>query len=324
MPGSHTAGCRGICLVRRTGARTKSKDLTVDPLEAPGLRSLVLVLGTARSGSTMLDLILGAAPGASSLGEVSALFRPFRGYHLDWVCRCGDRSCSSWAPLRKMPEFQFHEQAFRVRDAKVLVDSSKRLCWAYDSIRWSRVAQPPHRVVGVVIWKHPLNLISSWEKRGRCADETIRAFTNYYSRVLSLEIPLVAVRLEALTQYPESTTEALCRRLGLSFDASMLRFWESDYHHVFGSSSVLDKSRLAETGIAALATPSAHGLGRSTRLRRLIQALLELDVTEEDKGSYSRGVLRRGADRLNWRWECQMKDPIRRRRMLRRALAQVG
>jgi hypothetical protein len=44
-------------------------------------KALILVCGAARSGTTMLDLMLGNSPDVFSYGEIYALFRPFRTHH---------------------------------------------------------------------------------------------------------------------------------------------------------------------------------------------------------------------------------------------------
>jgi LPS sulfotransferase NodH len=70
--------------------------------------TLILVCGTARSGSTMLDVMLGNAPDAFSCGEVSSWFRPYRKQHFQIECHCGQRPCPIWEKIKDIPENIFH------------------------------------------------------------------------------------------------------------------------------------------------------------------------------------------------------------------------
>lgn len=60
---------------------------------------VVYILGYGRSGSTLLDILLGSAPDIESVGELDLLAR-------DWdsgSCSCGDRyeSCAFWSEVRR-------------------------------------------------------------------------------------------------------------------------------------------------------------------------------------------------------------------------------
>jgi hypothetical protein len=57
------------------------------------MKKLINIYGTARSGSTMLDLILGNDPKGFSLGEVANWFYPWRTHHFDIKCGCGIYPC---------------------------------------------------------------------------------------------------------------------------------------------------------------------------------------------------------------------------------------
>ncbi len=64
-----------------------------------GERAKVLyILGTTRSGSTILERVLGAVPGAFAAGEVHWMWR---GMQAGFVCGCGQpvQSCEVWAPI---------------------------------------------------------------------------------------------------------------------------------------------------------------------------------------------------------------------------------
>ena len=65
-------------------------------------RRVVYVVGKGRSGSTLLDDLLGTVPGVASLGELRLLWS--RGFVEGYLCACGrpvagppDERCPVWA-----------------------------------------------------------------------------------------------------------------------------------------------------------------------------------------------------------------------------------
>ncbi len=66
---------------------------------SPGRPRLLYIGGSARSGSTLLERLLGAVPGVATLGEVVHL--PARGLLGGETCGCGEplASCPFWGPV---------------------------------------------------------------------------------------------------------------------------------------------------------------------------------------------------------------------------------
>lgn len=65
------------------------------------MTDLIYIMGAGRSGSTLLERLLGSAPGITALGEVHSLWRmPLR----DLTCSCGapGPECSFWADVRQL------------------------------------------------------------------------------------------------------------------------------------------------------------------------------------------------------------------------------
>jgi hypothetical protein len=137
------------------------------PVEsAPANRESVRVLyivGWGHSGSTLLDLAVGAAPNAVSVGEV-IFFNFFRDRQRhakilnELVCTCGSRfdSCEFWTRVLEAP---------RQRPFEVVYDES-----TFDRIRWI------FRLIG-------------WVLRGRRSDRAAEAFgddAELFHRVLAV------------------------------------------------------------------------------------------------------------------------------------------
>ena len=213
--------------------------MTIDPgssstAEVSANRKLIMVCGAARSGTTMLDLMLGNADDALSTGEIYALFRPFRVHHWNPVCSCGEVNCAAWRGLLDVPERDFHANILRTRpDINYVVDSSKDLRWVLDSNVWANDAGIP--VENVVLWKNPIELSYSYWRRGESVSHYRDEFVKYYGRLLNLKLPFVAVNYKQLAIDTEATLELLCNRLGIGYTVSRVNFWEKRHHHFFGS-----------------------------------------------------------------------------------------
>jgi hypothetical protein len=72
---------------RTLGSATRVPDVT-DSATGGGRPTLVYIAGVRNSGTTLLDAVLGAAPGARSLGEVGGFARVLDGVD----CDCGERA----------------------------------------------------------------------------------------------------------------------------------------------------------------------------------------------------------------------------------------
>ncbi len=62
---------------------------------------IIYIMGTARSGSTILEILLAANPQAFGAGEVAHIFRD--GFLDDALCACGNRTsgCAVWGEARR-------------------------------------------------------------------------------------------------------------------------------------------------------------------------------------------------------------------------------
>ncbi len=247
---------------------------------------LILVCGAARSGTTMLDLMLGNADNAFSCGEIYALFRPFRNHHFDPVCTCGERDCAAWQTLRRVPEADFHKAVLEQPGIDYAVDSSKDLRWVLDSNEWARGHDIPVR--NVLIWKDPIDLAHSHWKRGRPVDYFRKQFLDYYERFLDLGLPFISVSYQRLVNEPEKVLGALCAELGIGYFPGKEEFWHKHHHHFFGSAGTAKQVGAGRSKVglrrdfpqeftAAWEAYQSHA-GPDERLARVVNALEQHDV----------------------------------------------
>jgi hypothetical protein len=231
---------------------------------------LIHVYGTDRSGSTMLDLILGNAPDAFSCGEVSAWFRPYRKHHFQIECVCGERPCPVWEKLKDLTESTFHAELAKRMGIRFVIDSSKDICWLIDAQGWA--SDHDLRTATILIWKDPVDLAYSYWKRGRDAFAWREAFVKCYGWVQQIGLPYVSVQYDDLAADPARTTEALCHALGMPYFDGKVRFWEKQCHHLFGSTGIRLQAGAKDSRIESTKRyPKEFESHRDELLRRLEQ-----------------------------------------------------
>jgi len=100
--------------------------------DAAGLK-VIFVAGAGRSGSTLLDRLLGTAPGVCAVGELRQIWR--LGFRDDAYCGCGERfrGCPFWREVvtRAFGSFDAVDGAARYREQEQLirVRNAMRLAW---------------------------------------------------------------------------------------------------------------------------------------------------------------------------------------------------
>ena len=198
------------------------------------MKTLINIFGCGRSGTTMLDLMLGNDANTFSLGEVYAWFRPHRKHHFEIICSCASKErCKYWMNIKNLKEDVFHFESFNLLKVDFLIDSSKNLNWGIDNNLW---ALDNHiKVFNILIYKDPINYIYSMWKRGCDVDETIKGYVNYHRRFLQTNIPFFSVKFEDLVNDTDNNLQRLSNIVGLKFFKNKKDFWLKDHHHIFGS-----------------------------------------------------------------------------------------
>lgn len=196
-------------------------------------KKLINICGTARSGSTMLDLMLGNDPRAFSLGELYAWFRPFRTHHFKIICSCKQDVCP-WEKLKMLKEEEFYKNSFEILDVDILVDSSKDHPWVIDNNLWAN-----HNgilVYNILLFKDFQSFSYSYWKRGLSIKLAKKNYIKYYKRFFQMGLPYISLDYNKLAVEPAATLKKACDILDIPYFQGKERFWEKKYHHhLFGS-----------------------------------------------------------------------------------------
>lgn len=207
------------------------------------MSTLINICGAGRSGTTMLDLMLGHAPDAFSCGEVYAWFRPWRDGHYELDCPCGENPCPYWEKIKNVPENLFHKQVCEKLNVNFVIDSSKDLLWVTDNNKWAELNGI--KVVNILLWKNPVSLAYSHWKRVKGLKRWLRlsfrwrkGFIKYYNQFFDSGLSFRAVNYNELVQNPKDKLSEICKIVGMEYFEGKEKFWNKQHHHLFGSSSV--------------------------------------------------------------------------------------
>ncbi len=258
----------------------------------------VFLLSDMRSGSTLLDLLLGAHPSVVSLGEIhwlTAYVRQDRtlydpDHELNCTCGLTVIVCPFWSAvarrigrpldaltLRAEPQgtarrilarwpalyrsswcrdmlgqgslptdsWALFDAALAVSGRTLAVDSSKST-FRYRAVRDAR----PDRTRAIVLTRDYRAVTHSKMKRGHSLEDAVAGWRRKMEQIdaLTSDIPadqLHTLSYETLCREPERALTEVCGFLGVDFVAQMLERPGTEVHHIGGSPSKFDRTRVA-------------------------------------------------------------------------------
>ena len=253
------------------------------------MKTVINILASPRSGSTLLDAMLGNASDAFSLGEVVFWFRPTRKHNFFIDCTCGSSPCPVWEKIKDVDENSFHEAVFHEFPVNFAIDSSKNLNWLIDMSKWV----PDYiRIINLALWKDPVDLAFSHWKRGDNLKKHYNYFKRYYSRVIKTNIPFVSIRYKDFVQSPREKLQKICRLISMPYFEGKENFWVKGHHILFGSHGVRQQIRAKKSLIykkeiwpddfKQLVTQLQRRIGNDTTLLQVLNTLEKYEVDNID------------------------------------------
>jgi hypothetical protein len=192
---------------------------------------VVFILGTNRSGSTWLNLVLGSHSWAANVGE---FYRPFldRGHVVCRLCEANDLpTCTVLGTLDGVPEHRAYHVAAERLGSNCIIDASKRLDWC---ARFTGRTDLTPRLVHLV--RHPAGFVAS--ERARTPQASVDSLFEQWC-LINREVeafteasgcPCRVVAYDDLADSPSQEFPKLCEWIGGHFEAEALEYWRVDHH----------------------------------------------------------------------------------------------
>ncbi len=238
-------------------------------------RNVVFILGIGRSGSTMLDLMLGSYSQGFSLGEISKLPEIFEKYRTP-AALCFDTTF--WQDTFALSETQqlaaglsnhrLHrhiplklERWVRERlgcdgilnpytllfdkiGKPILIDSSKYPNWVWRKLNAREFRQRQITPYLVHLVRDGRAVLNSYLRA--FPDWTVEEFAQRWLDNLEQSQQVydlfpsdrkMRVRYEVLATETENVVRQICRMLEIPFEPPMLEYWKHEHHYIVGSRS---------------------------------------------------------------------------------------
>jgi hypothetical protein len=253
--------------------------------------TLINILGAGRSGTTMLDLMLGNDNESFSMGEVRAWFRPFREHHFAIDCNCGNPSCEYWLALKGVDESKFYTHAFTKWNVKYIIDSSKNLSWMIDGHSWAK--KQNIEVINFIIHKPIIDYIFSIWKRGESVDDALYRYKLYYKRFFESGINAYAVNFDELVNNTDTMLDVITDITKQPKVENRHQFWVKEHHHLFGSGGTRNQAKEGESKIKTKESfpeefvkqipDIKNRIERDKQLSRILLKLEQIDVKEKNR-----------------------------------------
>lgn len=219
-------------------------------------KKVIFVGGTAYSGSTLLDMVLANDPKGYSLGEIYALFKPWRKHHFEEIEKL--KKDNIWSNIISNGTDKLYLSLFKYfPNIDFFVDSSKNPIWIRKQSEILR--KQDIRIFNVLIYKNPEELAHSFDKRNEL-DNLERSIKTYYSLYFNLIDNFIPVSYKGIIE-KSVYLERLCHILDLNYFETKIKFWlKNDYNTFFGNNRTrVHTSQLQSLGVEKVSNLDSEG-----------------------------------------------------------------
>lgn len=196
------------------------------------MKKVIFIGGTSYSGSTMLDMMLANDERGFSLGEINALFRPWRKHHFEEINKVKEDKI--WRQLLEKGEKDFYRNFFiHFPEIDFVIDSSKDPFWIYDQTKYLKNLRIKISLKNLLIYKKPLEIANSFNKR-RVLNKWERYWVNYHRLYFSLIPDFKTIPYKDLVTDTNSLKN-ICAYLEIPYFNSKEKFWDKEQYTFFGN-----------------------------------------------------------------------------------------
>lgn len=188
-------------------------------------KKVVYILGSPRTGSTLLDLMLSCGDGCVSVGELW-LYKRRR------QCGMCGTECAKWNKyMKRLQKPFFYRTAFEVFGGGVLVDSSKKHKWLNERAKHENY---DYKVIHIV--RNGLDrLLFKKKLEGKIDPSRVTRWIEAYkaNKLLTERFRGITVKYEDICT--DKGLKECCDFVGIEFKPEMKEFWKHEHHGLLGS-----------------------------------------------------------------------------------------
>ena len=251
-------------------------------------RKVIFICGADHSGSTLIGCALASAPGDGRevfhVGECHAFFDTAH----PKFAKVPPNS-TIWPNIDpNVPASGVYAEIFRKSDARIVIDSSKKLKWA---LAQAKACRREGIEFSVLVTIRPfVELVYSLTKRDVEITQAIKRIRYYQAclRFIDRGKPssVYAIDTKTFCEAPAIQLEALCQRVGIPYFAGKEMYWNFDHQHLFGA-SVQRRQIHAKAGAYEVRQIPDGYVTRQLQRRMRVSGLLDLEERVRDRDSSS-------------------------------------
>lgn len=188
------------------------------------MKKVVYILGSTRSGSTMLDLIISAHPDCATVGELCLLHKRKCGL-------CG-ADCERWAKFREVFDGKkYYKAAFEAFGVDTIVDSSKKWRWFLERAKNEKL---DYRVIHLV--RNGLDRLKTKKRiEGFIHKRIVQAWVNTHRQCEEVRKKYNGILVKYEDLHKPKTLGMICSFTGIDYREDMCDFWKVKHHGLLGS-----------------------------------------------------------------------------------------
>ena len=210
-------------------------------------RRIVFVLGTVRSGTTMLNLFIGNNnEKIMTLGEIANLFNPRLQLHFEKIKQLKTESKCWRIIIAEGPEKLYTNLSKYFPEIEVFVDSSKDPFWCK---KQTSLNEGCFEIKDILIYKSFTSFKMSFAKRGLSEKNTRKVYKNQHKRIFSLIKGAFVVPYDDFVKPDNALKIDICKYLDILWSPNKLTVDISEIrYNFFGSPSFKSNESIIKIG----------------------------------------------------------------------------
>lgn len=245
------------------------------------MKKVIFIGGTSYSGTTLLDMILANDPKGYSLGEFSAVIKPWRKHHYSEKNKL-IKNNHKWHSLLEDSDNIYSKLFDTYPEIDFFVDSSKNPIWIAKNTRLLEKQNINYQIV--LIYKNPEELANSFYKRNLLSKWKVN-YRSYHKKFFSLINNYYKISYEDLINNEEEFKK-LCNYLDIDYFKEKKEFWSKEHKTFFGN----NRTRSHVDGLIQTGQEKAEEYNSTQKKKLIYEENIPEDVkwqVIEDKKKYA-------------------------------------